>query len=57
MTTENSGKPATSPKGKNRPSLSKAERQRKIRAIQASIEAKKRELGMKAPSFLSLIHI
>ena len=51
MTTENSGKPATSPKGKNKPPLSKAERQRKIRAIQASIEAKKRELGMKAPSF------
>ena len=31
--------------------LSRAERQRKIRAIQAQIEAKKRELGMKAPSF------
>lgn len=30
--------------------LSKAERQRKIKAIQASFEAKKRELGMKAPS-------
>lgn len=31
--------------------LSKAERQRKIKAIQADIEAKKRELGLKAPSF------
>ena len=47
-----------SPTDKSRPSappgkrkLSRAERQRKIKAIQASIEAKKRELGMKAPSF------
>ena len=40
----------TTPRGKKVP-LSKAERQRKIRAIQANIEAKKRELGMKAPSF------
>jgi len=31
--------------------LSKVERQRKIKAIQADIEAKKRELGLKAPSF------
>lgn len=31
--------------------LSKAERQRKIKAIQADIEAKKRALGLKAPSF------
>ena len=31
--------------------LSRAERQRRIRAIQAQFEAKKRELGLKAPSF------
>lgn len=50
MTTEGE-KPATSATRKKKPQLSKAERQRKIRAIQASIEAKKRELGMRAPSF------
>ncbi len=38
-------------KGAKKPMPSKAERQRKIRAIQAGFEAKKRELGMKAPSF------
>ena len=34
-----------------RPPLSKAERQRKIKAIQAEFEAKRRELGMRAPAF------
>lgn len=34
-----------------KPPLSKAERQRKIKAIQAEFEAKKRQLGMRAPSF------
>ena len=33
-----------------RPPLSKAERQRKIKAIQAEFEAKRRELGMRAPA-------
>lgn len=50
MTME-TGSPRIPPKGMKRPTLSKAERQRKIRAIQAEIEAKKRELGMRAPSF------
>lgn len=40
--------PARKPK---KTPLSRAERLRKIKAIQAQIEAKKRELGMKAPSF------
>ena len=34
-----------------RPLPSKAERQRKIKALQAEFEAKKRALGMRAPSF------
>lgn len=36
---------------KKRPRPSKAERQRKIKALQADFEAKKRALGMRAPSF------
>lgn len=35
---------------KRKPSLTRAERQKKIKAIQASIESQKRELGLRAPA-------
>ncbi len=49
-----SGKKPLLPKGagaRRKTPLTKAERQRKTKAIQAGLEAKRRELGMKAPSF------
>ena len=49
MSPENDNRPAGRAQPKKR--LSRQERQRKIKAIQAQIEAKKRELGMRAPSF------
>ena len=47
--TEQTPPPHSSPSAK--PKLSKAERQRRIRAIQADFEAKKRMLGLRAPAF------
>ena len=51
MTVENPLQKPPAGGSRKKPKLSRQERQRKIKAIQAQIEAKKRELGMKAPSF------